>query len=71
MIPIPNRQLDQLLWWITKVTPPLFVAAFALDARQMGNRRYERLFTVLLLVVIVDGTVSTYAMLHGWKGTPV
>jgi len=71
MASLPSHSVDETLWWITKVSPPLFVAAFAMDARQMGNLAYERFFIALLVVTIVLGTVVTYAMLHGWKGTPL
>ena len=68
---IPSHLVDEALWWTTKVTPPLFVAAFAMDARQIGNKVYERFFIVLFLITLVYGSIVTYAMLHGWKGTPI
>ena len=68
---IPSHSVDEALWWTTKVTPPLFVTAFAMDARQMGNKMHERLFTVLFFITVVYGSIVTYAMLHGWKGTPI
>ena len=68
---IPNHSVDEALWWTTKIAPPLFVGAFALDARQIGNKAYERLFTVLFFITVVYGSIVTYAMLHGWKGTAI
>jgi len=71
MASIPAHAVDETLWWMTKISPPLAVAAFAMDARQKGNRVYERFFMMLLLITVVYGTIVTYAMLHGWKGTPI
>jgi hypothetical protein len=65
---MPPHAISETLWWITKVSVPMLIAALAMDARQMGNRFYERLLKIVFLIAVVDVIITTYAMLHGWKG---
>ena len=69
--PLPPRAIEETLWWITKVSVPVLIAAFAMDARQVGNRFYERLFKIAFLIAVVYATITVYAMLHGYKGIPI
>lgn len=68
---MPPRAISEMLWWITKVSVPMLAAAFAMDARQIGNRFYERLFKILFLVAILNVIIVTYGRLHGWRGIPL
>jgi hypothetical protein len=68
---LPPHAIEVTLWWATKVSVPMLAAAFALDARQIGNRFYERLFKIVFLIAVVEAIITTYAMLHGYKGIPL
>lgn len=67
----PSKPVFETLWWITKVAPPIFIAALLLDARQIGSKVWTRVYAILLVITIVYGGAVTIAMLHGWKGTPL
>ena len=42
-----------------------------MDARQVGNRFYERLFKIAFLIAVVYATITVYAMLHAYKGISI
>jgi hypothetical protein len=69
--PLPPHAIEVTLWWATKVSVPMLAAALAMDAHQMGNRFYERLFIIGFLIAAADAIITTYAMLHGYKGIPL
>jgi hypothetical protein len=60
--------IQETLFWLTKVTPPLFCAALVVWARGMGYRKLTLVFTAFLIFVIPFDAVVVYAMFHGWKG---
>jgi Na+/H+-dicarboxylate symporter len=71
VLSLPPRPVFEVLWWITKIAPPISVWAFLQDAVQVGNRTWVRFWVILFVITIVLYIAGTIAMLRGWNGTPV
>ena len=65
------RDVENIMWWFTKLSPFLFVPALIMYYLNIGNVVFARFFLVLFPLIIVYGSVVIYAMLHGWHGLPL
>jgi hypothetical protein len=63
-----SHAVQETLFWITKITPPLFVTTLILWAREIQSRTLTIVFSIFLIVVIPFDIVIVYAMFHGWRG---